>query len=128
MKKKVGLNSKVPNLVITPLQGISVEELLDYEPILNLVRDETPKSIERAIAANKHTATILEINNSGYCVEIPYKFWRNALTACLEYYTDSEDFEKCIEVKQTLDKLETYNKIPTTIRNKSSKTKRNGQQ
>ena len=127
MKKRIGLDNKIPNLVITPLNGVSVEELMDYQPILDLVRLETPKGIERAIKANKQDATILEVNNSGYYIEIPYKFWRNALNACMEYYTDEEDFEKCIEIKETLSKLDVYNKVPTTVRNKSSKSKRNGQ-
>jgi len=127
MKKRVGLSNKVPNLVITPLKGISVEELMEYEPILDLVRKETPRGIQRAIESNKQDATIMEVNNSGYCIEIPYKFWKNALNACMEYYTDEEDFEKCIEIKEVLSKLDQYNKIPTTIRNKSSKSKRNGQ-
>ena len=123
MRKRVGQDNKIPNLVITPLKGVSVEELLEYQPILDLVRQETPKGIQRAIQNNKPEATILEINNSGYYIEIPYKFWHNALTACLEHYTDTEDFEKCIEIKRVMTELEQYNKIPTSIRNKSSKRK-----
>lgn len=114
MKKKIGNANKVPNLVITPLKGVSLEDLLEYEPILNLVRQETPKGIERAITGFKQDATLLEINNSGYCIEIPQKFWKNALDACLEHYSTLEDFEKCIEIQKTLQKLEEYNKIPTT--------------
>lgn len=127
MRKRVGQDNKIPNLVVTPLKGVSVEELLEYQPILDLVRQETPKGIKRAIQNNKPDATILEINNSGYYIEIPYKFWHNALTSCLEYYTEVEDFEKCIEIKHVMTDLEQYNKIPTSIRNKSSKSKRNGQ-
>ena len=116
MKKKIGTANKVPNLVITPLKGINLEELLEYEPILSLVRQETSKGIERAIAGFKQEATLLEINNSGYCIEIPHKFWKNALDACLEYYSGLEDFEKCIEVQKTLHKLDEYNKIPSTLK------------
>lgn len=128
MKKRIGSNDKVPNLVITPLKGISLGEIMKYEPILELVRRETPKGIQRAIQSSKQEATILEINNSGYCIEIPYKFWRNALNACLEHYTDLEDYEKCIEIQDVVKLLDQYNKVPSSIRNKNTKKKRYGQQ
>ena len=123
MKKKlISLSSKIPNMVITPLNGINLEELLSYAPILDMVRVEAPRGIERAILANKDHATIMEINNTGYYIEIPYKFWRNALIACLDYYTAEEEFEKCSSIQLILTKLSDFSKIPTTIRN-SNKTR-----
>lgn len=127
MKKRIGSNEKIPNLVITPLRGISLGEIMEYEPILDLVRRETPTGIERAIKQNKQEAVLVEINNSGYYIEIPHKFWRNALNAVLEYYTDLEDYEKCIEIKNTLKQLDSYSKIPSSVRNKNIKRKRYGQ-
>ena len=81
MKKESVPLSKVASLVITPLQGLQLEELLEFTPILELVRQEVPRSIERAIKGNKLEATVIEINNSGYYIEVPHKFWRNALTS-----------------------------------------------
>jgi len=127
MKKRIGSNDKIPNLVITPLKGISLGEIMEYEAILDLVRRETPVGIERAIKQNKQDATLVEINNSGYYIEIPYKFWRNALNAVLEHYTDLEDYEKCIEIQNTLKQLDEYNKIPSSTRAKNAKKRRYGQ-
>lgn len=123
MKKESTPLSKVASLVITPLQGLKLEELLEYKPIIDLVRQEVPRSIERAIKGNKLDATVVEINNSGYFVEIPHRFWRNALNACLEYYSseDVEDFEKCLDIKRIVTLVDDFEKIPTTQRKKSKK-------
>lgn len=123
MKKETTPLSKIASLVITPLQGLQLEELLEFKPILELVRQEVSRGIERAIKGSRVDATIIEINNSGYYIEIPHKFWRNALNSCIEYYSDPEveDFEKCLELKRVLGLLDEYDRIPTTQRKKSKK-------
>ena len=121
MKKRVSKDNEVLNLVITPLGGLSTEELLSYDYITSLVRRELPKGIERAIKNRKADATIIEINHSGYFIEIPIRFWRNALNSCLEYYTEEEDYTKCIYIKSVLDKVAEYEKIPSTLRTRKSK-------
>lgn len=115
MKKELS-SKKVLSLTISPLQNLGLEELLSYKAITSFIRNETPGAISQAISTNKEFATVLEINNSGYFIEIPYRFWRNALNACLATAIEEEDYSECAEIQKVIERLNEYEKIPTTIK------------
>lgn len=127
MKRRIEAKNKVPNMVILPLSGIRLEELLEQESVLNLIKTETPKAIYRAILANRENATILEINNSGYFIEVPYLFWGNALNSCLSYTIAEENFESSRLIQKIIDALNSYKRIPTTVRKRGFKRKQHGE-
>lgn len=109
--------SNVPNLVITPLKGVSKEDILSHHPITDLIFDETPKAIEKALKGKRQSAIIIEINNSGFFIEIQKKWWVNALNSCLKHYEVKEDFEKCNFIKQIIISVNENFSKPTDLNN-----------
>jgi len=107
--------SSVPNVVITPLKGVSKEEILAHYPITNLILSETPIAIEKAINNKRQTAIVVEINNSGFFIELQKKWWVNALNSCLKHYETNEQFEKCEHIKKILNMINEQSKKPTDL-------------
>lgn len=107
--------SNVPNVVITPLKGISKEEILAHYPITDLILSETPKAIEKALLKKRQTAIIVEINNSGFFIELQKKWWPNALNSCLKHYELKEEFEKCEHIKKVITMVNIQLNKPTDL-------------
>jgi hypothetical protein len=119
---KVIKRRKITNIVISPLKNVTAEEILDYDPVVEVVLEETPKAIEHALNTKKDTATLIEINNSGNYIEIGDKWWSNALNTILHVYEDKQDYEKCREISSLIKRV-SDNKIPTTEKLKLKKKK-----
>lgn len=107
--------TNVPNVVITPLKGTSKEEILSHYPITDLILSETPNAIKKAIINKRESAIIVEINNSGYFVELEKKWWFNALNSCLKHYEADQQFEKCNQIKEVLTLLNEQRNKPSDI-------------
>lgn len=88
---------------------LTTENLLESDVLVRVLKQEVPKAIDRAIKEKKTYATIFEINTFNVFVEIHKKDWINALSSCMQLYTDKEEYEACIEISKTLELLNKKN-------------------
>lgn len=109
----------IPRALFEPLSGIQAADLIDNEPLINLIRQETPAAIEEAFRAKKTFATLFEVNMTGHFLDIPKMYWVAALEECIKLNLQEEHFEECLKLKNLIDE------IKTTPR-KSTKQKSNG--
>ncbi len=100
MKKR-----KIPILRITTSGGIKYEQLKDIPAVQDLVLNETIHAIRDGVEKNKISTPILEIADSNCYIELKKEHWKNTLEKSMNYFSDREDYNKCIEIRDLINKL-----------------------
>jgi hypothetical protein len=95
----------IPRALFEPFSGLQASDLMDNEPLLNLIRKETPDAIEEAFRSKKTFATLFEINTTGYYLDIPKMYWIPALETCIKLNLQEEHFEECVKLTNLIDKI-----------------------
>lgn len=114
---------RVPKAIFEPMENFQASDLLSNEALLRLVKKEAPLAIEDAFRNKKSFASIFEISNTGYRLDIPKTYWIPALERCINYKLEEENFEDCIVLKKLIDDI---NKAPKTISTKPTKKRKDG--
>jgi hypothetical protein len=81
------------------------EDLVESEVLVQVLKVEVPKAINKAIKERKIYATVFEINSFGIFVEIHKKDWISALNSCISLHAKKEEYEACGEITKTLELL-----------------------
>jgi hypothetical protein len=87
------------------LDSMKSEDLVSSEVLVDVLKKEVPKAINKAIKEKKVYATVFEINSFGVFVELHKKEWISALTSCIDLNIKQEDYESCIEINKTIESL-----------------------
>ena len=95
----------IPRALFEPFSGLQASDLMDNEPLLNLIRKETPDAIEEAFRNKKTFATLFEINGMGLFIDIPKQYWIPALEQCINFMLEEERFEECIKLRDLIEEL-----------------------
>lgn len=97
---------KAPNLNVFPLDGVSLDRILESTTLVEFIYAETPEAIQAAIKSKKSTAVLFQINNSDTYLELPKSEWVQAIESCMKYHTEKEHYEVCTSLQQLKAKLE----------------------
>ena len=106
---------KVVRAVFDNPHELTPEQVADSKELKKLIKLQAPEAIQLAFGANKKFATIFEINDSSFYVELPKKSWIQALETCLLWYVEDENYEMCTKIKD----------LVKEIQNKANKNKLN---
>jgi sugar/nucleoside kinase (ribokinase family) len=87
------------------LDEMRSEDLVESNVLINVLKIEVPKAINKAIKEKKTYATVFEINSFGVFVEIHKKDWISALNSCVALHIKDEEYELCGELTKTLETL-----------------------
>jgi hypothetical protein len=87
------------------LHNIKSDDLVNSEVLVDVLKKEVPKAVNKAIKERKMYATVFEINSFGVFVELHKKDWISALTSCLDLYIKQENYEACVEINKTIESL-----------------------
>lgn len=102
--------------IIDNIEAYTSDDLLTSEILKNLVYKEVPNSIEEAIKSNSSYATLFEINNTGYCIELHKRDWVVALNVCLEENVSREDYKECSRINDLITKIQKKQSKQTKIK------------
>lgn len=97
---------KVVRAVFDNPQDLSPEKVSESKDLKNLIKSQLPECIRLAFEANKQYASLFEINDSAYYVEIHKKNWVQALETCLLWYVEDEDYETCTKIKDLVKQIQ----------------------
>ncbi len=100
----------IPRALFESFPDLRSSDLIANEPLLGLIRKETPIAIEEAFRGKKTFATIFEINTSGYYLDIPKMYWTAALEECIKMNLQDEHFEECLKLKNLIDEIKATSK------------------
>ena len=96
---------QIPKAFFEPLEAIQASDLFDNEPLLNLIKKETPLAIEEAFRNKKTFATLFEINGIELYLDIPKQYWVPALEQCISFKLTEEKFEDCIKLRDLIEEI-----------------------
>lgn len=113
----------IPRALFEPFAGLQTSDLLDSEPLLNLVKNEAPAAIEEALRAKKTFATLFEVNTTGYYLDIPKMYWIDALEECIRLYLKDEKYEECSKLNSLIEEIKQAAKKPIKQKNNGEGTK-----
>lgn len=103
MKTKQTRKVPVVSFHIPPL--VPSSEVAKSDSFKLAVFTETLNGIKDAVNKKRTVATLFSIKGSDINIELKKSEWKNALQECIEYYSEQEKYEKCIEIKQLIDTL-----------------------
>jgi hypothetical protein len=82
-----------------------IESIINNDTFSNAVYLEAFEGIKDAINTKKKTVTLFTIGRSEYFIELDKNQWEPALQACINKFEKDEQYEKCIEIKNLIDKI-----------------------
>jgi len=105
MTKTKQIRRKIPMFRVNMGPGADYSQLTEIPEIQQVVRDETMCAIKWGIEKNKDSISLFEVANSDYYIELNKNQWKPTLEKLIEYYTNKEDYSKCIETRDLINKL-----------------------
>jgi len=96
---------KIPILRINMNRGINYSVLKDIPEIQHIVLNETICAIKDGVEKDKGSISIFEIADSNCFVELSREKWKSTLKNTMEYFVEREDYNKCIEIRELINKL-----------------------
>ena len=70
-----------------------------------IIHSRTLEGINNAFDINSKEDVVIAHLNDDEIMGIPEDCWKDNLEMSMEYFTSIEDYEKCNEIKQLIDKL-----------------------
>ena len=85
--------------------GMSYDILTETPEVQKVVIDETVFAIKDGMGKNRKSIPLFEIDNSEFYIELERDKWKITLEKAIEYYAQEEDYNKCIECRDLINKL-----------------------
>jgi hypothetical protein len=107
MAKAKKITRKVPSMVVSVIGDgrANIDSLCSNKIFSHAVYKETVEGIKDAIKNKKQTAILFELGKSEYYVEINKSDWKQALQSCIDKFIETEQYEKCSEIKALMLKI-----------------------
>jgi cyclophilin family peptidyl-prolyl cis-trans isomerase len=103
---------KVMRALFDNIETLTTEQILSSEVLKKLIVTETPKAISHAHKNKGTYASIFEINNSKFFIEIHKKDWLAALESCVVFNVEIEDYENCQEINALIQEIKSSKRSP----------------
>lgn len=114
---------KTIRAIFEDVENLSIEHITKSQALKDLLKVQVPITILEAHDSKKQSATIFEINSTDHYIEIPKKDWVQALETCIIWYLETEEYEKCSKLRDTIEDIQ---KKP--VKKINIKTDNNGKQ
>jgi len=99
------MRRKIPVLRVSIEPGTSYSQLREIPEIKKVVIEEAVYAIKEGIAKNKSSISLFEVAYSDYYIDLGKDKWKPTLEKALEYYIEREEYDKCAEARDLINKL-----------------------
>jgi hypothetical protein len=99
------MRRKIPVFRVSLPTGTSYSILTETPEVQQIVVEETIIAIKEGIDKKKKSISLFEVANSEYYIELAKDKWKPSLEHLLEYYLEREEYDKCIECRDLINKL-----------------------
>lgn len=104
-KLKRKMRRKVPVLRIKVEHGANYSQLTEIPEVQKVVIEEAVYAIKDGIEKNKSSISLFEVAYSDYYIELEKPKWKTTLEKALEYYLEREEYDRCAETRDLINKL-----------------------
>lgn len=105
MIKTTKMRRKIPVLRVSIEPGASYSQLKEVPEIQKVVIEEAIYAIKEGIEKNRPSISLFEVAYSDYYIELKKDKWKSTLEKVLEYYIEREEYNKCAETRDLINKL-----------------------
>ena len=105
MVKTRKMKRKIPVFRVNIESGGSYSQLTEIPEVRQIVMEETVYAIKDGIAKHKSSISLFEVAQSDYYIELSKDKWKPTLEKLIEYYIEQEEYDKCIEARDLINKL-----------------------
>ena len=105
VKTKKNMRRKVPVFRIIAEPGADYSVLTEQPEIRQVILEEAIYAIKDGIEKHKSSISLFEIADSDYYIELSKEKWKPTLEHLIEYYSEKEEYDRCIEVRDLISKL-----------------------
>ena len=105
LKTKNKMRRKIPLFKVNMGPGAEYSQLTKIPEVRDAVMEETIYAIKDGIEKKKPSISLFEVANSEYYIELPKENWKPALEHLIEFYVKREDYDKCAEARDLINKL-----------------------
>ena len=106
MVKRKNMRRKVPVFRVKAEPGADYSILTDLPEIRQVVLEEAIYAIKDGIEKHKSSISLFEIADSDCYIELSKDKWKPTLEHLIEYYSEKEEYDRCIEVRNLVSKLQ----------------------
>jgi len=99
------MKRKIPVLRVSIEPGASYSQLKEVPEIQKVVLEEAVYAIKEGIEKNKPSISLFEVAYSDYYIELKKDKWKATLEKAYEYYIEREEYDKCAETRDLINKL-----------------------
>ena len=99
------MRRKIPILRVKAEPGADYSTLTELPEIRQIVLEETITAIKEGIEKHKTSTPLFEIADSDCYIELSKDKWKPTLEHLIDYYSEKEEYDKCIEVRDLISKL-----------------------
>lgn len=103
-KQRESMRRKVPTFYVQ-LNGGTYETFSQHPTVQKIVIEELVFAIKDGINKNKKSVSLFELKDSSLLIELDKKNWKQSLNNALNYFIQKEDYNKCIEIRDLINKI-----------------------
>ena len=104
MEKKTK-KKKITNIEISYSNKRELKELSNKEEFRDIIMKDSFMAIKDAIKNNYTTIELFNIVNLSIIIKLSSLYFPTALKRISNYFEENEEYEKCAEIKQLINKL-----------------------
>ena len=104
MEKKTK-KKKITNIEISYSNKRELKELSNKEEFRGIIMRDSFRAIKDAIKNNYTTIELFNIINLSIIIKLSSLYFPTALKRISNYFEENEEYEKCAEIKQLINKL-----------------------
>jgi hypothetical protein len=96
---------KIPTLRLSVSPDVDYSEIVNVPGVKDTVMDELVLAIKEGITNKKKSISLFALANTEYYINIKKEQWDASLNNALNHYISIEDYNKCVECRDILNKL-----------------------
>ena len=105
MIKPLRMRRKIPIFKVTMSGDENYSQLTKIPEVIEVVIEETVIAIKDGISKNKKSISLFEVANSDCYIDLEKKEWKSTLEHAIDYFVEKEDYSKCAEIRDLINKL-----------------------
>ena len=99
------MKRQIPVFRVNVQPGASYDQLHEIPEVKEVVIEEVIIAVKDAIRRKKSSIELFEVANSDYYLELKKDQFKTSLETALEYFVEKEEYDRCIECRDLINKL-----------------------
>jgi hypothetical protein len=105
MRDMSSIKRKIPVFKVSIMGDGDYTEIINIPEVKEVVLDEVLIAIKEGVVKKKKSISLFSLANTDYYVELDRQEWSTSLNKALDFYVNGENYSKCIECRDLINKI-----------------------